>query len=385
MMFRAGAMPAATSEIVSFDDLRFLSTARCPCITAVVTMPDPMQVRTHMKNAVHQIEKRLPEMGLDAQVASALLEPIRAIAADIEMQRDWAITLVLFRSPELLRCFSMREPFKDSVTIGTHFHIRPLFSALAREQQFFMLALSQKHVRLYRCTQHSIQEIPWGQHAPPDFQVWMNIRMPDHDLENRSSAGVSAGSSKGVVFGTNTDREHFDEYLLHYFKVVDKAVCDVLRGETAPLMVAAVEPDVALYRRVSAHPKLMERAVHGSPNGLSPRELHKRALEIVRQVPSGALSKVLKSFAEHGGNQRVSLSLMDILKASFEGRLACLLIREDAEFRGKWDGVGEQIFGGDEDLLNLAALQTLSHRGQVFALPQSEIPQHGDAAAALRF
>ena len=209
--------------------------------------------------------------------------------------------------------------------------------------------------------------------------------MPDHTLDNRSAAGHSTGSMKGVKFGTSTDRERMDEYLSHYFKAVDKGVHQVLAEGSAPLMVAAVESEIALYRRVNTYPKLLDHSLHGSPDGTSSEELHRRALEIVNQVPSEALSKVLKEFQEHRGTQRLSLSMSDILKRSFEGRLAHLLLREDAEHHGAWDEAAQRLQTGEEDLLNLTALQTLIHGGQVFSVQASEIPESADAAAILRF
>jgi hypothetical protein len=41
--------------------------------------------------------------------------------------------------------------------------------------------------------------------------------------------------------------------------------------------------------------------------------------------------------------------------------------------------------GAGEDLLNIAALQTLSHGGEVWITGQDRIPGGGPAAALLRF
>jgi hypothetical protein len=40
---------------------------------------------------------------------------------------------------------------------------------------------------------------------------------------------------------------------------------------------------------------------------------------------------------------------------------------------------------GDEDLLDLAAIQTLTNRGQVYVIPQGEMPGQALAAAILRY
>ena len=60
-------------------------------------------------------------------------------------------------------------------------------------------------------------------------------------------------------------------------------------------------------------------------------------------------------------------------------------MREDAEHHGAWDEAAQRVQTGQEDLLNLAALQTLLYHGQVFSVKASEIPDSADAAAILRF
>src|SRR5205085_1339936 len=170
------------------------------------------------------------------------------------------------------------------------------------------------------------------------------------------------------------------EYLAHFFKAVDKGLHHILTNETAPLLVAGVESEIALYRRISTYPHLMDHAISGSPDGVRPGELHQRALEIVRQTFSTPLTKVFAEFEKHRKANRVSFSIETILAATYEGRVADFLLREDAEHRGicTWDET-TQVHAGEgaaqeEDLFNFAALQTVLHGGQAFALKASEMP-----------
>src|ERR1700722_19327202 len=89
----------AGTELVSFDDLRTLAAAEHPCITAVVPIPNPTQIRTRMNHTVDAIEKRLAEKDLAVNARDGLMEPVRTLAARIQMGRDWAVSIILFRSP----------------------------------------------------------------------------------------------------------------------------------------------------------------------------------------------------------------------------------------------------------------------------------------------
>jgi len=378
------------SGAVPYEDLRSLASAKAPCITAVVTIPDPVQLNAHITNTVREVEKRLEKARIDATTAANLVEPLRAMAAATEQEGDWSVSLALFRSPDIFRYFLLRDLVTEFVIVGERFQIRPLLPLLSHDQRFYLLALSQKHVRLFRCTYQSEQELPLRRLAPENLHVWLNNRIPDHVLDNRAFGGSSVGSMKGVLFGTNTDRERLDEYLAHFFKEVDKGIHHILRFETAPLIVAGVDSEITIYRRVNSYPRLLDKNVHGSPDGLTLPELHDRALEIMRHTFSIPLGKVMAEFQDYRDRNRVLFSLDEILLHAHEGRISDLLLREDAVQRGVWDECSLQVRtrddnGSSEDLLNLAALFTISHRGQAFPLKAHEMPDRADAAALLRF
>jgi hypothetical protein len=199
----------------------------------------------------------------------------------------------------------------------------------------------------------------------------MNSRIPDHVLDNRSAGGPSVGKMKGVLFGTNTDRERHEEYLKHFFKEVDEGVHHILLGQNAPLILAGVQEEVALYRPVNSYPRLMKQAVLGSPDAYEPNELHDRALEIAREIPPPPLEKALEQLKEVFGTKLAVSDRDEIVQRAEEGRVADLLLGEES--------------GPQADLLNLAALKTLQHRGQAFTVKKSMLPPKTDAVAILRY
>jgi hypothetical protein len=378
------------SGAVSSEDLRSLASAKAPCITALLMIPDPRQRSAQISNIVREVEKLLKDARIDGATAASLVEPLRAMAAATEQEGDWSVGFALFRSPDIFRYFLLRDLVTEFVMVGERFQIRPLLPLLSHDQRCYLLALSQKHVRLFRCTNQSEQELQLRRLAPENLHVWLNNRIPDHVLDNRSAGGPSVGSMKGVLFGTNNDRERHDEYLAHFFKKVDKGIHHILRFETAPLIVAGVDSEVSIYRRVNSYPRLLDNTVHGSPDGLMLPELHDRALEIMRHTFSVPLGKVMAEYQDYRDRNRVLFSLDEILIHTQEGRVSDLLLREDAVQRGVWDECSLQVrtgndHGSSEDLLNLAALLTISHRGQAFALKAHEMPNRADSAALLRF
>jgi hypothetical protein len=359
----------AVVEFVTQGDLAGLAKAGGPCISATLNIPDPAHLRPELNALVRDLEKRLKEARLDARTAKTLLEPLGELAATIQTDRDWSMNLALYRSPDTVHCFRVPEAVNEAVVIQDVFDILPLLPVVSREQRFYFLALSQKKVRLFDCSRYRINEIELQGRAPQNLRLFLNSNAPDHVLDNRSSAGASVGAMKGVVFGTGSDREKQDEYLAHFFNEVDKGLHKVVGSDTAPLLVSGVEYEVALYRKVNTYPHLMEREVHGSPEAMSLPQLHERALDIVKSSLCAAVEKLLREIGGHRAANRVEFNVDAVIQAASEGRVSHVLLREEMA----------------DAKMNLAALQTLRHGGEAYALREPEMPDHAAIAALIRF
>lgn len=359
----------AVEEFVTQGELAGLAKATGPCITATLNIPSPTHLRSELNALVRDLEKRLKDARLDARTAKTLLEPLGELANTIETERDWAMSLAIYRSPDIVHCFRVPEVTKQAVLIDEVFQIQPLLPVVSREQRFYFLGLSQKKVRLFDCSRYRINEIELQGRAPQNLRLFLNTNKPDHVLDNRSSGGPSTGSMKGVTFGTNTDQEKHEEYLAHFFREIDKGLHKVLGADTAPLLLGGVEYEVAAYRRANTYQHLMERAVFGSPDGMTLPQLQERALDIVKTSYCASVEKILQEFSGHRGADRVDFDVDRIIGAASEGRISHVLLREEPE----------------NPKMNLAAIQTLKRGGEAYALREEEMPGGAEIAALIRF
>ncbi len=119
------------AEAISFDDLRSLAVAKSPCITAAVAIPDPLQLRARIQNALRSVEMQLKETGVSREENTTLVAPVLTLLNAVEEQRDWSIGLLLYRSPYLFRHFLLHENIEDFVTVSERFQIRPLVSLMS--------------------------------------------------------------------------------------------------------------------------------------------------------------------------------------------------------------------------------------------------------------
>jgi hypothetical protein len=249
---------------------------------------------------------------------------------------------------------------------------------LTHEDEFYLLALSQKRTRLLHCTSQNSTPVDFPAGTPLSLSDAMQTRQPDHVLDNKSSAGPSVGSMRGVMFGTTTDRDAKDEYLTHYFQEIDRAVTRLLRGSGVPLIVAAVDRELALYRDVNTYPDLVEPGVAGAPDGLKGGEMHSRALALLQSRLAPGIRKALDQFDKSVGTGHASARGREILDAASEGRVSHLFVQESAAYRGYFQGE-------ERDLLNDAIIRVIQRGGMVTLLKSEDMPGRAQMCAVFRY
>jgi hypothetical protein len=226
-----------------------------------------------------------------------------------------------------------------------------------------------------------------------NLDEFMNLAKPDHVPETRISAGPSAGASKGVLFGTSPDlAEDKGEYLAHFYRQVDRGLNATLRDTAERVVLAGVEYELSLYRSISSYAHLVADGIHGAPNSLKGGELHARALEVLQQAYRNEIDNFVAEYNHLvGSGGRATNRLKEIVAAAHDGRVNRLLISDSMEQTGVMNQATHDVKGSEQrdgkhyDLLNDAAVQTFLHAGQVFAAPNSKLPNGSPIAAIFRY
>lgn len=382
----------AQASPISIQDLKDLSSAPGPCITAVfpVHHEDTRHKRLEAKKVCQEVEQRLDHRNIDRNLRDKLLEPLRSVVESVEAETEQD-TLVFLWAPDFYKQLSVPQRLDQTVTVAEHFNLLPLIPMVWENRPFYILALSQKHIRLLRCTTTTSEEVDLPPDTPTNLDEFISTDKPDHVLDNSSAGGPGTGSMGRVMFGTGTDKERRDQYLLHFYKAVDQRVTDLLKNDPAPLVIAGVEYELPLYRNESKFPRLVEEGVRGAPDGLKGGELHKRALEIVQRHWEKDVDEALAMYEQFGGSDRATSSLKEVVKSAYDGRVLHLFVAQGAHHLGNFDEMTHRVRAhrqerpGDEDLVNAAAVQTLGHAGNVFVISRNKVPHGSQMAAVLRY
>lgn len=387
-------METIKSELVRLDrpeGLKGLLSANGPCISIFFPVSrenlNPGDDERRWKQVIRRLEAELDRFNNGPNGTRELLDALRALDAMSEDRNGKGKTLVVFRCPDRFCHLWLRADLEERIKVGPQFFIRPLLPLMSNPV-FCILALSLNDTRLLRCTLDNSEQVPLPG-VPSSFDEYMNSTKPDHVLENRTSAGPSSGTSKGVTGGTSTEAEDRDEYVSHYFRQIDRALNAALRETCEPVVLVGVDHQLSLYRSVTTYPRLATDGVHGAPNGLKGGEMHARAIEVLRAHRAGMLDQVLAEYNHLAGGGRATNRLKEIVTAANDGRVVKLIVSDSLEQAGALDEATHQVTGsnngGEYDLLNKAAVETILHAGQVFVAPNKKMPNGSPLAAIFRY
>jgi Bacterial archaeo-eukaryotic release factor family 3 len=164
----------------------------------------------------------------------------------------------------------------------------------------------------------------------------------------------------------------------------------VLRGHSEPLVLAAVDYELSLYREINAYPYLCAESVQGAPNSLKAGEMHARAIEALHKAYQDRVDAALAEWNHRVGGG-ASNRIKEVVTAAHDGRIQTLLVSDSLELTGAFEEATHSVKGRetggthDEDLVNDAAVQVILHAGKVLVASHHKMPNGAPAAAIFRF
>jgi len=379
------------------DDLKTLLDAQGEwCISLYMpTVRAGAEVQQNLirfKNLLRVAEERLLELGVRRPDANQFLAPAQRLLNNADFWRHQSEGLAVFLVGEQMVSFRLPVEFDELVVVSRRFHLKPLMTLLRGDGRFYVLALSQNEVRLLEGSRNVIEEVEI-EDMPTSLAETLR---PDYDPDVRFQFRVAArsrtdGPGDAIFHGQGTTGYEVEkEQVVRYFREVDKGIRDLLGDQRAPLILAGVEYLLPIYREVSSYPHLMDEGLTGNPESLTAKDIHERAWKLVEPLFNRDLDEQKALYHELAGrgDQLASTDLKEIVRAAHDGRIATLFVARDVQQWGRFSPnytlhVHLDMQPGDQDLLDLAAVQTYLNGGRVYALEKSDIPGDGEPIAAI--
>lgn len=374
------------------------------CSCASIYMPtyrtgaDMLQGPSRFKNLLRMTGESFTATGMRSSDVSKTLAPAHKLLTDAFFWRNQAEGLAVFLCPEFLRYYRLPINFKEMVSVGERFNIKPLFPLLTGDGQYYVLAVSQKDIKLLQCTRFGYREVKLPSSVPTSLVEAMKYEDLDRssqyhshvgDNEYHGHIGSEAAGVTMISHGKSIAEENKDR-ILRYFHDVDHGLREILHDERSPLIFSGVEYLYPIYRQANTYSQLVKIPVTGNPDRVAPQGLHLKAWELIQPQFEITRLKSLAKYRQLAGTGYTSSDLNEIVINSYRGKIDTLFVDGTREQWGVFDRdtltvrTHDKAESCDEDLLDLALTNTIVHKGTAFVLKKDELPDSLTASAVLR-
>jgi hypothetical protein len=349
------------------------------------TEQDPIRFR----NLLREVEERLLDKGLHSPDVREILKPAQRLVQEPGFWRYQSHGLAVFFTPEEFHSYRLPLPFEELVVISNRFHLKPLLPFFASDGHFYILALSQNQVRLLQGTRYTVDEIDL-ESMPTSMVEALQYERFEKQLQSHSGTSSGTGSRTAMFHGHDIGDEAKDR-ILRWFHMIDDGLPNLLTGRQSPLVLAGVEYLFPLYKEANSYPYLLEEGIPGNPEELTPEELHAQAWPLVQPTFMKAREEATAQYSQLVGTGQTTADVKEAVLAAHHGQVDILFVAVGIQVWGDFDPSTNTIHvhqdpePGDEDLLDLAAIQSILNGGTVYAVEPEQVPDHAPLAAVFRY
>lgn len=330
--------------------------------------------RIALGNLMRKAASQLTEKGIDKNVIAGMTQEVEALQEDFEFWRLQAHSLAVLLTPTSIRTFRLPNKLTETVQVSDRFHLKPLLRSITFKNTAFVLALSENSARLVEVfADLPAVEIPLPG-APDGAAEFLERDIPNETLHNPR---IQAGEGEKVR-------------LAQYARAVDNALRPILAGRDIPLVLAATQPLLSIFRGLCSYSALAGQTITKSPDRKSAGELATEARPILDAIYAGEIAELKEQYENRVGSGRGTTDLSQAARAATYGAIEALLVDIDEVVHGIIDETGAIDFSGKDDADNYDVIDEIASRAltsgaKVLGVRRDDIPGTAQLAAILRY
>ena len=256
------------------------------------------------------------------------------------------------------------------IEIGTVPDTLRLLPYLSTGPDYVVVAISQKHVRVFRANRTSIEPLEVVDLPKSlDDALWYVRREPTLERHGSGAAHMSGGG-----------QDYRKNDLHQYLHLIDKALCTALTGTHAPLVVMAVGYEASMFINESHYRHIVHSPITGNPDNVDPQTIHERSWAIISGQAGPAEAAVARARRLAGTGMTVS-DIDEIIRAARSGAVDLFLVARSltnsAAYQGSLDPLRQE--------LSLALNLSMANGAAAHVVADGELPDGSLATAVLRY
>ncbi|HUB75570.1 MAG TPA: hypothetical protein VL977_00875 [Solirubrobacteraceae bacterium] len=366
------------TDLPTHDELARLLDGQDPSSVSIYVPTEPASdgeaERIAFRNLAAEAIRQLRDGDAERADVTAVQESLAALDSEEEFWRHQARSLAVLATPSSIATFRLANRLSEIVEVSDRFHVKPLLRARTFPQVAVVLALAQGSVRLVE--------------VEPEMAP-SQLRVPDMPTDVAGAAGRASISDRAPtrrIQGSEGQKVR----MRGYARQVDQALRPFLNGVDVPLVLAAAEPIAGIFRSVNSNPHLVEGEISGNPEALSDAELAARAREVLDALYAAELEALRERYRQLQHLGRARSDVAELARAATAGAVDTLFVDIDSPLTGTLDEDTGAVSFGEPGVGTYGVLDEIARRvwlsgGRVLAVRAQDIPDHGQAAAILRY
>jgi len=294
----------------------------------------------------------------------------------------------VFHSSSTTHAHLLPNPPEPIVTVAEHFHLTPVLSLLQEPHRYAVLLLSRNATRIVFGEEKQVST-----DTVPMVQLPRSLADTLPEERREPQLQLHSGPQGSAIFhgqGQNENREAED--LKRFLTAVDSGVCEALQHRRMPLVLGGVSELVAKYTALSNYRQIVDQSLDGNLEEASDEEVCSRAYSLALPHLYSQRTREREYAASLLHTDRVIHEPAKVLAAAAQGNVETLFVLRGATLWGSFDPerhltrIDSEQSAENEELLNVAALQTHRYGGNVFLVSEDRMPRNESLlTATLRF
>lgn len=339
--------------------------------------------RAHLAGKLREVRAQL-QQDHPRHVVDGLMTPLESLGGG-EFWAQSAEGLAIFRSRILSVHWHLPTPMPDRVVIAPSFHLRPLLRFVQSNQHWWLVVLTHDRVALLKGSATGLIQA-----AMPTLPRSYAAVAAERERE-RTHGMHSAGRTATVHHGGAQNHAKAEDEA-RFVRAVDRALRDVLRDESAPILLAGPDRLTHQLRALVPIDGYGPAEALGNVAHETLSELHARGWPVAQRILEEKEARVAERWNNLVGRGRALDELATIARVAVQGRVRDLMVAADAVAWGRMDPVSGAVelhdrgrVGHEDDLYDEVAEAVLLRGGEVHTLQRSRMPSASPVAATLRW
>lgn len=341
------------------------------------------------KNSLQQVRKILQGKELSNTQIDEIIRSGTELLEDETFWYNLNEGLGVFMAKDFFKTTKLPKPVKKEIFVNNGFYVSPLLPVISNNQHFYLLVYSKHDAKFYRGDAYNIEKmeiegLPNGMNDVIHFE--------EKGGKELFRGGGNATGSGASFHGHDSGLADEKTYIAQYLKEVDQTLrTEVLANENVPLVLAAVDYLIPLFKQNSSYRYIASESIIGNYEHVDLNFLFNKACEIVKPYFQEEDRKALKTYYDQSATGLTSDTADEIIPASHYGRISDLFVMKDAHIWGKFNEatgeleIHEKKQEDDDCLINQAVIKTLANGGAVHMLDPGKMPDGSKIAAFMRY